>query len=311
MSASADSSHFVSTAWLAEHLDAPDLAIIDGTFFMPDEKRDAKAEYLAGHIPGAVFFDIDAIADHSTPLPHMLPQPDAFAREAEKLGLGDGLRFVVYDATGLPGAARVWWTLRVFGAADVKILAGGLPQWRAEGRPLESGGVARPARPFTTHFDAAAVADAEKVKRASASGSEQIVDARAAARFKGETPEPRPGLRSGHIPGSRNLPWRDVVSDGRIIAADAVQAAFAKAGVDLARPVITTCGSGVTAAILLLALETVGKTGVILYDGSWSEWAPGRTFRSRKASEAGLRAERPPADKSPAAKNKVTRSERA
>jgi thiosulfate/3-mercaptopyruvate sulfurtransferase len=272
MSAGADSSFFVSTAWLAEHLDAPDLAIIDGSFFMPDENRDAKAEYVAGHIPGAAFFDIDAIADHSTSLPHMLPSPEVFASAMEKLGLGDGLRFVVYDASGLLGAARVWWTLRVFGARNVKILAGGLPQWRAEGRPLETGNAARAPRRFTAHFNSAAVADAEKVKSASESGSAQIVDARAASRFKGETPEPRPGLRSGHIPGSRNLPWRDVVADGRIKPADEVKTAFVNAGVDLAKPVITTCGSGVTAAILLLALETIGKDGVILYDGSWSEW---------------------------------------
>jgi len=272
MSAGADSSFFVSTAWLAAHMDAPDLAIIDGSFFMPDENRDAKAEYVAGHIPGAAFFDIDAIADHSTSLPHMLPPPDVFASAMEKLGLGDGLCFVVYDASGLLGAARVWWTLRVFGARNVKILAGGLPQWRAEGRALETGNAARAPRPFTAHFNSAAVADAEKVKSASESGSAQIVDARAASRFRGEAPEPRPGLRSGHIPGSRNLPWRDVVADGRIKPADEVKTAFVNAGVDLAKPVITTCGSGVTAAILLLALETIGKDGVILYDGSWSEW---------------------------------------
>ncbi len=272
MNTSADSAFFVSTAWLAEHLDAPDVAVVDGTFFMPDENRDAKAEYLAGHIPGAVFFDIDAIADHATQLPHMLPRPDAFAEAMEKLGLGDGLRFVVYDASGLLGVARVWWTLRVFGATDVKILAGGLPRWRAEGRPLEAGSVARPPRPFAARFDASAVVDAEKVKSASENGSAQIVDARAASRFRGDAPEPRPGLRSGHIPGSRNVPWREVVSEGCIKPTDAVEAAFADAGVDLAKPIITTCGSGVSAAILLLALETIGKSGVALYDGSWSEW---------------------------------------
>lgn len=272
MSASADSAFFVTTAWLAEHLNAPDVAIIDGTFFMPDANRDAKAEFLAGHIPGAVFFDIDAIADHATSLPHMLPRPDDFASAMERLGLGDGLRFVVYDGAGLLGAARVRWTLHVFGAQDVKILAGGLPQWRAEGRPLEAGSAARATRPFTARFDSAAIADAEKVKSASESGSAQIVDARAASRFRGETPEPRPGLRSGHIPGSRNLPWGEVVADGRIKPADEVKSAFVNAGVDLARPIITTCGSGVTAAILLLALETIGTSGVVLYDGSWSEW---------------------------------------
>lgn len=272
MTANAQSPFFVSTAWLAENLTAPDLAIIDGTFFMPDEGRDAKAEYLAGHIPGAVFFDIDAIADHATDLPHMLPTPDVFARAMGELGLGDGMRFVVYDATGFPGAARVWWTLRVFGARDVKILAGGLPQWRIEGRSLEVGPTTRPSRVFTPQFDAAAVADAEKVKKASETGSAQIIDARASARFKGEAPEPRPGVRSGHVPGSLNAPWREVVADGRIKPADEVEAVFAKAGLDAKRPVITTCGSGVTAAILLLALETIGRSGVVLYDGSWSEW---------------------------------------
>lgn len=272
MDASADASFFVSTAWLAENLDASDLAIIDGTFFMPDENRDARAEYLAGHIPGAVFFDIDAIADHTTDLPHMLPRPDDFARAMETLGLGDGMRFVVYDASGLLGAARVWWTLRVFGARDVKILAGGLPQWRAEGRRLETGLRERPPRAFTARFDSAAVANADHVKSASDTGSAQIVDARAAGRFRGETAEPRPGLRSGHIPGSRNVPWREVVDRGQIKPAAEVRAAFVDAGVDLSRPVITTCGSGVTAAILFLALAAVGKSGVVLYDGSWSEW---------------------------------------
>ncbi|WP_026606397.1 3-mercaptopyruvate sulfurtransferase [Methylocapsa acidiphila] len=272
MSASAGNSLFVSTAWLAENLDAPDLAIVDGTFFMPDENRDARREYLAGHIPGAVFFDIDEIADHSTALPHMLPSVDVFAAAMEALGLGNDQRFVVYDATGLPGAARVWWTLRVFGARDVKLLSGGLPQWRAEGRPLETGAPSRAPRAFAAHLDAVAVLDAAKVKAASESGSAQIVDARAAARFKGAVPEPRAGLRSGHIPGSRNLPWREIAADGAIKPADEVKAAFVAAGVDLTRPIITTCGSGVTAAVLLLALETIGKTGVALYDGSWSEW---------------------------------------
>jgi thiosulfate/3-mercaptopyruvate sulfurtransferase len=263
---------FVSTAWLAEHLTAPDLAVIDGTFFLPDEKRDARKEYSERHIPGAVFFDIDEIADHTTNLPHMLPQPSAFAEAMEKLGLSDEMGFVVYDASNLQGGARVWWTLRIFGAKDVKLLAGGLPRWMAEGRPIEQEPARRTPRRFTVKFDKTAVADAAAVKGASEAGLAQIVDARAAARFKGLVPEPRPGLRSGHIPGSLNLPWREVVESGELKPQDEVKALLMQAGVDLERPVITTCGSGVTAAILLLALASLGKTGVKLYDGSWAEW---------------------------------------
>ncbi|PNE11698.1 MAG: 3-mercaptopyruvate sulfurtransferase [Beijerinckiaceae bacterium] len=265
-------SFFVSTAWLAENLDAPDLAVIDGTFFLPDEKRDAKAEYLEGHIPGAVFFDINAIADHTTNLPHMLPRPENFAEAMENLGLGDGLRFVVYDASNLQGGARVWWNLRVFGARDAKIVAGGLPRWRAEGRPLEQGLVRRAPRRFSVNFDKTAVVDAGNVKEACEDGSAQVLDARAAARFSGMAAEPRPGLRSGHIPGSLNLPWRDVVQSGEIKPAGEIKTLMAQAGVDIERPVITSCGSGVTAAILVLALASVGKSDVALYDGSWAEW---------------------------------------
>ena len=263
---------FVSTAWLAENLGAPDVAVIDATFLLPTDERDAKADYLDGHIPGAVFFDIDAIADHETNLPHMLPSPSVFVGAMEELGLGDGMRFVVYDSSNLQGGARVWWTLRVFGARDVKILAGGLPRWRAEGRRLEEGPVRRVPRRFTVAFDSAAVVDAEYVRKASETGSAQILDARATTRFNGEAAEPRPGLRSGHIPGSLNLPWGEVVTAGEIKPPDAIKTLFARAGGDFLRPVITTCGSGVTAAILLLALEIAGKRDVVLYDGSWAEW---------------------------------------
>jgi thiosulfate/3-mercaptopyruvate sulfurtransferase len=272
MNANPQDSFFVSTAWLAENLNAPDVAVIDATFFLPADKRDAREEYLEGHIPGAVFFDIDAIADHATNLPHMLPNPSGFASAMEALGLGDGMRFVVYDSSNLQGGARVWWTLLVFGARDVKILAGGLPRWRAEGRRLEQGEVRRVPRRFTVNFDSAAVADAEQVRQASETGSAQILDARAAARFSGEAVEPRPGLRSGHIPGSLNLPWGEVVTSGEMKPKDDVKILLARAGVDFTRPVITTCGSGVTAAILLLALKTAGKSDVVLYDGSWAEW---------------------------------------
>jgi thiosulfate/3-mercaptopyruvate sulfurtransferase len=272
MNANPQDSFFVSTEWLAENLNAPDVAVIDATFFLPADKRDAREEYLEGHIPGAVFFDIDAIADHATNLPHMLPNPSGFASAMEALGLGDGMRFVVYDSSNLQGGARVWWTLLVFGARDVKILAGGLPRWRAEGRRLEQGEVRRVPRRFTVNFDSAAVADAEQVRQASETGSAQILDARAAARFSGEAVEPRPGLRSGHIPGSLNLPWGEVVTAGEMKPKDDVKILLARAGVDFTRPVITTCGSGVTAAILLLALKTAGKSDVVLYDGSWAEW---------------------------------------
>ncbi len=266
------SNFFVSTDWLAERLGAPNLAIVDASFFMPAENRDAKADYLAGHIPGAVFFDIDAIADHATALPHMLPSADDFAAAAGKLGLGENMHIVVYDASGLVGAARVWWTLRLFGAKNVTLLEGGLPQWRKEERTLETGWKEPEPRVFTPQFNHSGVAAAPDVLKASEAGSAQIVDARSAARFTGEAPEPRPGLRSGHIPNSLNVPWNKVAQDGKIKSAGEVRIAFAEAGVDLERPVITTCGSGVTAAILLLAFETIGKSDVVLYDGSWSEW---------------------------------------
>jgi thiosulfate/3-mercaptopyruvate sulfurtransferase len=264
---------FVSTAWLAENLNASDLVVIDGTFFMPDEGRDAHQEYLAEHIPGAVFFDIDGIADLSSELPHMLPEAPFLESKMAALGISEEMRFVVYDANGFPGAARVWWTLRTFGVKDVKILEGCLPAWKSEGRPLESGPVERPFAKFFANLEHDRVADAQKVLKASNDGSTQIIDARAAPRFRGETIEPRPGLRSGHIPNSLNLPWREVVAaDGKLKAPQDIERAFEKAGVDFARPIITTCGSGVTASILLLALESIGKNDVVLYDGSWSEW---------------------------------------
>jgi thiosulfate/3-mercaptopyruvate sulfurtransferase len=265
--------YFVTTEWLAAHLGKPDLAIIDGTFFMPDEGRDAVGEYHAGHIPGTVFFDIDAIADHSTNLPHMLPSPAQFAEAMGKLGINEKMHIVVYDASGLFSAPRVWWTLRTFGAKDVKVLAGGLPKWKEEGRKLESGEVKRPPQTFAVAFDASRVSSGADVLAASQSGSAQIVDARGAPRFLGQVPEPRPGLRSGHIPKSFNVPYRDVIENGVTRARHEIVDIFTRAGVDLNKPIVTSCGSGVTAAILLLALETAGKKDVRLYDGSWSEWA--------------------------------------
>ncbi len=264
---------FVSTQWLADHLGAPDLVVFDASWHMPSAGRDARAEYLAGHIPGAAFFDIDAIADHSTDLPHMLPNPAVFSAEMRRLGFGDGMRAVVYDGVGLFSAPRLWWTLAAFGSENVSILSGGLPAWKAEGRPLEQGEARRDSQPpFTARFDASLVADAEEVKRALDAGSPQVVDARSADRFHGRAPEPRPGLRAGHMPGALNLPFGNVVENGRLKEKAALEAAFAAAGLDPDKPVIASCGSGMTACILSLALAAAGRPPATVYDGSWSEW---------------------------------------
>jgi thiosulfate/3-mercaptopyruvate sulfurtransferase len=266
------SKRFVSTEWLAEHLGDPNVTIVDGSFYLPALKRDATAEYLAAHIPGAVQFDIDAIADHSTNLPHMLPSAEAFADAVGKLGIGDGMTVVVYDGAGLGGAPRVWWTFRVFGAANVLVLDGGLPKWKAEGRPTESGPVTRTAKTFTAKLNSAMVANVDTIKATLADKSAQIVDARPVDRFRGEAPEPRPGLKGGHMPGAFNVPTTTVVQNGRLASADALSAAFKAGNVDISQPVITSCGSGVTAAILWMALDALGKEPKALYDGSWSEW---------------------------------------
>ncbi len=263
---------FVSTQWLADHLHAPDVIVFDASWHMPAAGRDAHAEYIGGHVPGAVFFDIDAVADHATDLPHMLPDPVAFSSAARRLGLGDGMRAVVYDSLGLFSAPRLWWTLRVFGVTEVSILDGGLPAWKAEGRPLEQGETLRAARHFTARMDHALVADAADVARALADGSAQVVDMRSAERFAGAVPEPRPGLRSGHMPGALNLPFGNLVADGRMKAPEALQQAFATARLDPERPVIASCGSGLTASILSLALAASGRRPATVYDGSWSEW---------------------------------------
>ena len=263
---------FVSTAWLDAHLGDADLRVIDASWHLPTSARKGDAEFREGHIPGAVFFNIDVIADTSSGLPHMLPQPEPFAKAMGELGLGDGLQFVVYDSLGLFAAARVWWTLRAYGAERVAILEGGLPQWRQEGRALETGEAnPRPAR-FTPRLNPQAVADLEAVKAALASGSAQVVDARPADRFEGRTPEPRAGLKSGHMPGARNVPFGDTLTHGRLKSKAELAAIFGAHGVDLSRPVLTTCGSGVSAAVLALAVEAAGGTFAGLYDGSWSEW---------------------------------------
>jgi len=262
----------VSTDWLAARLQNSDVVIVDGSFYLPALKRDATAEYLAGHIPGAVRFDIDAIADHSNPLPHMLPSADAFVRAVGALGIADTDTIVVYDGIGLGGAPRVWWTFRIFGARNVFILDGGLPKWKAEGRALQSGAVERAPRKFAARLDTAVVAGVSDVQRALAQKSAQVVDARPADRFRGEAPEPRPGLRSGHMPGALNMPSTGLAENGRLIAPARIAQAFAAAGVDLDKPIITSCGSGVTAATLWFALDAIGKPPKALYDGSWSEW---------------------------------------
>lgn len=266
------SSNFCTTAELAAELGDPDLGVIDASWHLPNSGRIGAAEFRVKHIPGAVFFDIDTIADHEQGLPHMLPKPDALAKAMTALGLGDGMRLVVYDATGLYAAARVWWTLRAYRVEDVRILDGGLPRWIKEGRPLESGDAHPGPRPFTSRPADGFVASLEEVRSALKTGSVQVVDARAAERFRGETPEPRPGVRSGRIPGSLNLPFVDIIEHGSLKAPGALRAAFVSHGIDLQKPIITTCGSGVTAAILALAVEEAGGQVAGLYDGSWAEW---------------------------------------
>lgn len=262
---------FVSTEWLAARLADPDIVILDGSWYLPTAKRDPKAEYLAGHIPGAVFFDVDAIADTSTGLPHMLLGPAEFGRQVGALGVGDDLTIVIYDESGLFSAPRVWWEFLAMGARDIRILDGGGPKWRAEGRPLESGETKRPAAVFTPNFHPELVKGFGDVKAAIAAQG-QIADARPNGRFIGRDAEPRPGLKSGHMPGAVSLPAMELVADGGLKPVGELRAMFDKAGLDLDRPVITSCGSGSTAATLLLALKLAGAKDVAVYDGSWAEW---------------------------------------
>jgi thiosulfate/3-mercaptopyruvate sulfurtransferase len=264
--------NFCTTDELAAELGDANLGVIDASWHLPPTGRIGAAEFRNGHIPRAVFFDIDTIADLDSGLPHMLPKADVLAKAMGALGLGDGMRFVVYDALGLFAAARVWWTLRAFGVQEVRILEGGLPKWIREGRPLERGEPRPEPRLFTPRLDHNFVASAEDVRAALRSGAAQIVDARPADRFRGETPEPRAGVKSGHIPGSVNLPFVNIVEHGRLKSPEDLKRIFAGHRVDLAEPIITTCGSGVTAAILALAVEEAGGTVHGLYDGSWTEW---------------------------------------
>jgi thiosulfate/3-mercaptopyruvate sulfurtransferase len=265
----------VSTEWLAERLNKPDIAVVDATYFLPNQGRDSRTEYLVSHIPGAAFFDIEAISDHSTDLPHMLPGPAHFGEAVGALGIGTDDTVVVYDRYGIGGvfaAPRVWWTFRIFGAKTVYILDGGLQKWTAEGRPVEDGEKRRAPKEFKAEMNVDAVAMLDDIRMVLVDDSAQIVDARSAERFAGRAPEPRPGLRSGHMPGAFNVPYERVLENGRLASREKIIAAFTSAGVDLDQPIITSCGSGVTAAVLNLALESIGKEPKRLYDGSWAEW---------------------------------------
>jgi thiosulfate/3-mercaptopyruvate sulfurtransferase len=270
----------VDTAWLAKHLTDPDLRVADATYFLPSQGKDARAEFEARHIPGAVFFDIDEIADSSSPLPHMLPSPEKFASRMRKLGIGDGNRVVVYDAHGLMSATRAWWMLRVFGHKDVAVLDGGLPKWLAEGRPVEDSPPLPRERHFTARLDHSQVRDKAQVMANLKTRREQLLDARAAGRFTGREPELWPGRRSGHIPGSYNLPYTDLLDPNNktLLPADRLVSKLRDAGIDLKRPVVTSCGSGITATVLAFGLHLIGHRDVAVYDGSWAEWGlPGDT----------------------------------
>ncbi len=268
-----DPETLVSTAWLAAHLKDPDLRVIDASWYLPDAGRDPRAEYAAAHIPGARFFDIDEITDSRSNLPHMAPQPEKFVARMRAMGIGDGHQVVVYDGSGLFSAARVWWTFRLMGKTDVAVLDGGFPKWQAEGREVEDMPPVLRDRHMMASRQNHLVKDVTQVAHAAKLGEAEIIDARSAARFKGEAPEPRPGLRSGHIPGSKNVPFATLLNaDGTMKSLDALRGTFEAAGVNLSKPAITTCGSGVTAAVLSLALERLGHKNHALYDGSWAEW---------------------------------------
>lgn len=264
----------VETQWLAERLKSPDLVVLDGSMHLPTSGRNARAEYTAAHIPDALFFDIDEIADKSNPLPHMLPSTVQFASQVKKMGIGDGSQIVVYDSEGLYSAARVWWMFRIMGHDDVAILNGGLKKWKAENRAItDEPPRSRQPRHFTPRFNAALVRDADDVKALIGHATTQIIDARAAPRFAGSVPEPRAGLRSGHIPSSRNVPFTNLLNgDGTLKDEAGLRAAFEQAGIDINRPVVASCGSGVTAGVVAFALALLGRPDAAVYDGSWTEW---------------------------------------
>lgn len=268
-----DPKTLVSTDWLAKHLKDPDLRILDASWFLPGSDRDAKAEYDAAHIPGARFFDIDDVSDHRSELPHMVPPVEKFMSRMRALGVGDGHQIVVYDSQGLFSAARVWWLFNLMGQSDIAVLDGGFPKWQAEGREVEDLPPMIRDRHMTVRRQNQMVKDVTQVSAAAKLRDTEIIDARAAERFRGEVAEPRPGLRAGHIPGARNVPFKSLLNaDGTMKDKDALRGVFEAAGIDLGKPAITSCGSGVTAAVLNLALTRMGKTDHSLYDGSWSEW---------------------------------------
>lgn len=269
----ANPTSLVSTEWLSLNMSAPDLRIVDASWYLPGENRDPKAEFDKKHIPGAVFFDIDEIADLDIPLPHMIPSPEKFSSRLRKLGIGDGNRVVVYDGSGIRSAARVWWMLRLFGHDDVAILDGGLPKWIAENRTVTDDTPPPKERHFTSRINNLMVREKSQLRRNIDSNKEQVLDARAKGRFEGSEPEPREGLRAGHIPGALNLPFNQLLNeDGTLINGVQLGKAFDAAGIDMSKPVITTCGSGITACVLAFGLHMLGHRRVAVFDGSWTEW---------------------------------------
>ncbi len=262
----------VTGDWLQQRLGDAKLKVLDATWYMPGDPRDARALFETAHIPGAAFFDIDALSDQASDLPHMLADVDVFGEKVGRLGVGGGDTVVVYDGHGLFSAARAWWNFRVMGHSDVFVLDGGLPRWLAQGRPVEAGPAAPKPAAFEARLDLSLVRDIDQVRDLLASGAEQIVDVRGAARFEGAAPEPRPGVRGGHMPGARNLPFTELVADGGLQSREAIIAALTQAGVDPNRDLTATCGTGVTASVLALAMTRVGLRGAAVYDGSWTEW---------------------------------------